>query len=258
MIEAIDGLTGWRHLDLAEVASTNAEAFTAANDGDRGQLWITARSQRAGRARRGREWVSKPGNLYASLLLIEPGPSHALATLPLTVSLALHKALVECCPDLANRLKIKWPNDVLLDNKKLSGILLEAQQDGFGRLAVVIGIGVNCAHFPDNPLYPATSLAEQGVELRPQSLFQSLSDAMARDLRIWAQGHGFSIQRNEWLDRCYGRGKPITARFPDRELTGTFVDIDADGLLLLLDGRGHTHKVSAADIFFGDSGPKGA
>lgn len=251
-IRSINGLNGWRHLALAEVGSTNAVALEQAVGGDQGQLWITAETQSAGRARRGRSWVSEPGNLYASLLLIDPAPQDQLATLPLVISLALHLALVEARPELAERLKIKWPNDLLLDGKKLSGILLEAQPDGHGRLAVIIGCGINCQHFPDNPLYPATSLAASGINLEPGELFTHLAREMARTIRIWAEGQGIAIIRRDWLDRCHGIGQHIVARFPDHEISGKFVDLDESGLLLLCDNKGQIHTISAADIFFGN------
>ena len=248
----IDGLNGWRHLALGDVGSTNAIALELATKRDAGQVWVTAESQSVGRARRGRSWVSEPGNLYASLLLVDPVPQNQLATLPLVISLALHVALVEARPELAERLKIKWPNDLLLDGKKLSGILLEVQPDGHGRLAVIIGCGTNCQHFPDNPLYPATSLAASGLELEPTELFDYLAREMARALRIWAQGQGIAIIRRDWLDRCHGLGQEIVARFPDHEISGKFVDLDARGLLLLCDTKGQIHTISAADIFFGN------
>ncbi|MEP1207889.1 MAG: biotin--[acetyl-CoA-carboxylase] ligase [Rhizobiaceae bacterium] len=258
MISTLEGLTGWRHLALDRVDSTNAEALKLAGEGDPGRLWISAASQNAGRARRGRSWVSEPGNLYASLLLIDPAESAALATLPLVVSLALYEAVLEASPQLQGRLKIKWPNDLLLDGKKLSGILLEAQPDPHGRLAVVIGCGVNCRHFPDNPLYPATSLLAAGVDLAPQELFSHLAPSMARQLRVWAEGRGVSIIRRDWLDRCHGLGQEIVARFADHELQGRFVDLDQNGLLMLCDKMGQMHNISAADIFFGNSGTMGA
>ncbi len=252
LISSIEGLLGWRHLALAEVDSTNGQAMKLASSGDPGRLWITADSQSAGRARRGRWWDSKPGNLYASLLLIDPANEDEIATLPLVVSLALYEAIIAAVPELAERLKIKWPNDLLLDRKKLSGILLEAQFDEFGRTALVIGCGVNCRHFPDDPMYPATSLAATGFDLTPQDLFPYLAVSMAQQLRVWAQGRGFSIIRRDWLDRCQGLGRDIVARFPDHELAGKFVDLDVDGRLMLCDKIGQMHKISAADIFFGN------
>ena len=86
-------------------------AVEFAENGDPGQLWVTAGQQTTGKARRGRNWVSTPGNLYASLLLIDPAPADQLATLPLVVSLALHKAVVELVasgrPDIESAIRIK-------------------------------------------------------------------------------------------------------------------------------------------------------
>ena len=240
------------------MGSTNSEALEHAKAGDVGQLWISATEQISGKGRRGREWVSKPGNLYASVLLIDPCDSQSLTSLPLVASLALHKALVTLKPELEPGLKIKWPNDILLHGKKLSGILLEATRDPQNRLAVVIGFGVNCQHFPENPLYPATSLARHGADISPSELFPHLARAMAAELRIWAGGNGFSILRGEWLERSIGRGDKITARFPDHEISGIFVDIDADGFLLLQDENQIVQQISAADIFFGNSDTSGA
>ena len=167
-------------------------------------------------------------------------------------------AVLKSCPELEGRLKIKWPNDLLLDGKKISGILLEAQKDTSDRLAVVIGCGVNCHHAPVDTLYPVTTLAEAGCSVAPALLFQNLATSLAQQLRIWSQGQGFSIIRRDWLERCQGVGSPIIARLPDSEIAGNFTDLNEAGLLLLEDDRGQIHKISAADIFFGNSVAKGA
>lgn len=152
----------FRHLALGDVGSTNSECMERAKAGNPGLLWVTAVRQTGGRGRRGRVWVSEAGNLYASLLLFDPAPAAVLGSLPLVVALALYRAIRAELPWAGDRLSIKWPNDVLFDGKKVSGILIEAEQLADGRQAVVIGCGVNVSHHPDNPLYPATSLAEVG------------------------------------------------------------------------------------------------
>src|SRR5262245_57801913 len=111
--DIVAAVPGARIVTLDTVGSTNAEAFARARAGERGPLWIVARRQTDGRGRRGRRWISEPGNLYASLLLVDPAPSSRAAELSLVAGLALHDALVECSPGLAPRLKLKWPNDVL-------------------------------------------------------------------------------------------------------------------------------------------------
>src|ERR1700720_304756 len=119
--EATD-LAGVRHIAYETLGSTNAEALARARAGEHGPLWITAATQSAGRGRRGRTWVSTPGNLFATLLLTDPSPPEAAPQLSFVVALALHDALAECAPQLGPLLKLKWPNDLLLGPPKLARI----------------------------------------------------------------------------------------------------------------------------------------
>src|SRR5882672_7612875 len=135
------------------VGSTNAEALRCARAGETGPLWITARAQSAGRGRRGRAWVSEPGNLYATLLLTDPAPPARAAQLSFVAALAVHDAIAQLAPSLAPRLALKWPNDVLCDGRKAAGILIEAE--GAHPLIVAVGIGVNCRHHPEVTEHPA-------------------------------------------------------------------------------------------------------
>src|SRR4029077_21162976 len=107
--------------------STNAAALLRARAGERGLLWITAARQTAGRGRRGNAWTSEPGNLYSSLLLTDPAPSPQLPELCFVVALAERDAIRAFAPSLAPVLKLKWPNDLLLDGAKIVGILIEAE-----------------------------------------------------------------------------------------------------------------------------------
>ena len=255
-MQAIKGLDGWRHLKLGSVDSTNTQAMKLGMDGDPGKLWITATEQLGGKARRGRSWVSKPGNMYASLLLVDVAEPQNISTLPLVVSLALHRAISGFLPE-PEKLRIKWPNDLLFDGKKISGILLEGATDKSRRLLSVIGCGVNCRHFPDNPIYPATSFAEEGIDIPPEDLFSALSIELASALEQWCGGTRFSPIREAWLKRATGLGGVVVARFPDHEITGEFQDMDAQGRLVIKDADGQIHAIAAADIFFGDQGLSG-
>src|SRR3954466_2783626 len=97
------------------VSSTNAEAWARARQGERGPLWITAQRQTAGRGRRGRAWVSEPGNLHATLLLSDPALAGRAAELSLVTALAVRDAIMALAPEAAARVALKWPNDVLVD-----------------------------------------------------------------------------------------------------------------------------------------------
>lgn len=240
----------FRHIELGDVSSTNVECMERARAGDAGGLWITASRQTGGRGRRGRTWISEPGNLYASLLLIDPAPWEGMASLPLAVTLAVHDAVAALLPDGSGQLRIKWPNDLLIDGRKTAGILIEAEPLGNGRRAVVIGCGVNVAHRPEAGAYPATCLVEQGSSATPQDLFARLVVSMERVLAEWDRGRGLAAIRDAWIARAHGIGSPVTVNLPDRQIHGLFDGIDGDGRLMLALPDGERQLIAAGDVFF--------
>lgn len=248
--EEIAGLPHWRHLALEDVGSTNAEAIRIALSGQEDRLWITARRQLEGRGRRGRRWISETGNLYASLLLIDPAPQRLIGNLPLVAALAVYRALRPLFARFPQALSIKWPNDILVDGAKINGILLESATLPDGRLAVVIGCGINCAHHPQDTLYPTTDLRSCGVDIEPGRLFHSLAHAMVATLDEWDRGRGFPMIRSAWLLAAHGIGEQVTINLPDAALTGIFEDIDPDGYLSLRLPDGCNRRISAGDLFF--------
>ena len=244
---------GYRHVGLGTVASTNEEAARRARAGDPGKLWITAERQTTGKGRRGRNWVSEPGNLYASLLLIDPAPPAEIGTLPLVPSRGVYEALRPLFSRAPQALAIKWPNDLLVDGAKINGILLESQTLADGRMAVVIGCGINCAHHPADTLYPATDLKACGFDVTPDQMFARLAKAMADVLERWDRGRGFADIRESWLRAARGIGEPVRVNMGDRTIKGRFVDLDARGNLLVKDGSGEILRISAGDLFFSNT-----
>jgi BirA family biotin operon repressor/biotin-[acetyl-CoA-carboxylase] ligase len=240
------GLAGARHIAYDTLGSTNAEALALARAGERGPLWITARTQDAGRGRRGKTWVSAPGNLYGTLLLSDPSPAPAAPQLSFVAALAVHDALVDCAPQLGPGLQVKWPNDLLLGAAKLAGILIEGESER--EFIVAIGIGVNCVSHPEATAYPATDLAASGALVTPEALLAALADAMARRLSQWARGDGFAAIRTDWLKRAAGLGEAIRVRLPERELSGRFHGLDAAGRLQLELPEGLT-TITAGEVF---------
>ena len=227
------------------VASTNAEALAYARAGEKGPLWITARAQNAGRGRRGRTWVSEPGNLFATLLLTDPAPPDQAPQLSFVAALATHDAIARLAPALASRLAFKWPNDVLCGGAKLAGILIEAE--GTRPLIVAVGIGVNCGHHPDGTDYGATDLAAEGASVTPEMLFTALSGAMMVRLREW--GAGFGPIRTEWLRRAGAPGTPLRVRVGARDFTGRFEALDEAGRLVVRLPDGATETIAAGEVF---------
>ncbi len=233
---------------LAETGSTNAEALSGAASG-KPEQWIVADRQITGRGRRGRQWVSEPGNLYASLLLYDPAPPALSPQICFVAALALHDAVCDALPDLdPQHLRLKWPNDLLLAGKKLAGILVEGASVEF-RHAVVTGIGVNCVHHPVDTPYPATDFAAEGFSLTRGELFEKLAACMMNRLALWRGGRDFGAVRNAWLARAYNIGREIEVKLPERVLLGRFEDIDAEGALVLALANGHREFIRAGDVF---------
>jgi BirA family biotin operon repressor/biotin-[acetyl-CoA-carboxylase] ligase len=238
------------------LGSTNAEALQLAQRGERGSLWVVAGRQTAGRGRRGRAWISEPGNLYASLLLTAAAPAEHWPQLSFVAALAVHDGIVEVAAPLKPRLAIKWPNDVLLDDAKLAGILIEGADAG-EEGAVAIGIGVNCASHPDGTDYPATDLATAGVPVAAEALLGALSAKMLGRLAQWNRGEGFSTIRADWLARAVGVGADVRVRLADKELTGRFEALDDAGSLVLRLTGGEVTTIAAGDVFLLPTPPRG-
>jgi BirA family biotin operon repressor/biotin-[acetyl-CoA-carboxylase] ligase len=237
-----------RHVALGDVGSTNDEALAMAARGEALPVWVTARRQLAGRGRQGAPWISEAGNLYASLLLARTFGLPEAAQLPLVTALALHDALVAILSDGAG-LGIKWPNDLLLNRRKIAGILAESKILADGRPVIVIGCGVNCAHHPQGTRLPATSLLAEGGSVAPDELFAAFSSAMANRLAVWDSGVGFGEIRAAWLDRAIGLGEAIHVRLPQTTIEGIFAGLDPAGQLILRDATGE-RMISAGELFF--------
>jgi BirA family biotin operon repressor/biotin-[acetyl-CoA-carboxylase] ligase len=244
-------LEAFRHEALQDVGSTNTECLSRARAGDPGKLWITATRQTSGRGRRGRAWTSEPGNLYASLLLVDPAPMQRLASLPLAVALAVHAAIRAVLPAGSEPLEVKWPNDILIGRKKSCGILLEGESLPDGRHALAIGIGINIRHKPEGTAYGVTRLEDHGCFVSADELFAHLFKEMASVLESWDEGRGVAEISRRWLDVACGVGEEITVNLPDRSLVGRFDGIDEQGLLKLDTGAGQVLSIAAGDVFFG-------
>ncbi len=231
------------------IGSTNDAALAAARAGDPGRCWFVAHAQTAGRGRHGRVWISPPGNLYASLLLLDAAPIGVVPQLGFVAGVALAHALGALVAEDA-RLKLKWPNDILFDGAKLAGILLEATSLPTGGFASVIGIGVNCSSYPRDLSRPATALAETGGCATPWEVFLRLSGEIPYWLGVFSAGRGFSAIRREWLALASGLGEPIKVATPAQRFEGRFETIDATGRLLLQD-EGGVVAIDAGDVIVG-------
>jgi BirA family biotin operon repressor/biotin-[acetyl-CoA-carboxylase] ligase len=238
----------YRAVLLDEIDSTNEEAKRRAEAGEAGGLFILARAQAAGRGRRGREWVSPKGNLFATLLLRPRATPQKGAELSFVAAIAVAETFEELG---ASAVTVKWPNDVLIAGAKAAGILLESAARNSVELDwLAIGMGLNLAASPAGTPYPATSLKAQTGRTPPDpaDVLPILAEALARQYEVW-QREGFSRVRAAWLARAEGLGKRIIARLEAEEIEGNFLDLSETGALVLDTPHGR-RLISAGEIFF--------
>jgi len=189
--------------------STNEEAKRLARTASEDGTLVWALEQTAGRGRRGRAWASPPGNLYASLILRPQCPLDRAAQLGFAAALAVGDTLTSTCEQPLDRLFYKWPNDVLLHDRKVAGILLESELgEGEFPKFVVLGVGINLVSSPRETEFPATSIAEQGLgTVSPSSALEEFASHFRAWMERWRE-EGFAPIRAAWRAREVDPGTP--------------------------------------------------
>jgi BirA family biotin operon repressor/biotin-[acetyl-CoA-carboxylase] ligase len=244
-------VVGSRFVCLSETVSTNSDAFRLAEQGaDEGTV-VVSNAQSGGKGRLGRRWSSPPGvNLYCSVVLRPKIMPYEAPQLTFLSAVAVARAIELTC---GLKPQIKWPNDILIDGKKVAGLLNEMSAETDGINFVILGIGVNlnmtAGQFPADLRHPATSLLLEGG--RPVSraqyaalLFNELDRLYADFLR-----HGFGPVREEWQARCNAHGRELTVGDGDREtIRGRFAGIDEDGALLVRRPDGTVERILSGDV----------
>ena len=239
---------GFRLCHHATLGSTNDAAKALARAGAPDGTLVWADEQEAGRGRRGRQWLSPPGNLYLSLVLRPDAAPSRAAQLGFVAALGLGDALRPLgAPALL--LRYKWPNDLLLNGRKLAGILLESETSARESVDfVVVGIGVNIVSAPEDVEFPATSLAAEGVTGVTPAL---LLEGFIRHFASWAgrwRLEGFRPVRAAWLSAASGLGERVRVRLERKTLCGRFHDLDDDGALVLEGAEGR-RRIAAGEVF---------
>jgi len=242
---------GWKQLAFDELDSTNAALVRMVEQGVEvdENLLLWAKSQTAGKGRQGRTWVSPPGNVYASYLLAAPENKAAAPEIGFVAAIAVFDAIC----DLPRHntapppLQCKWPNDVLLDGGKVSGILPEMLTGPDGRSWLVLGIGINLESMPtEATMYPPTALILHHIDSRPEHALTVLSRALAFWLEKW-RAEGFEIIRHAWLERGPHIGTPVSVGLQSGTVEGTFAGLDTNGALLLDTPTGQ-RRILAGDV----------
>jgi BirA family biotin operon repressor/biotin-[acetyl-CoA-carboxylase] ligase len=237
-------------LALDEIDSTNSEARRRAEAGEAGPLWITALRQTAGRGRRGRTWETGQGNLAATLLMVTSREPREAAQVSFIAALAVSDFARAHLP--AGRVKVKWPNDVMVDNRKLAGVLVESGQRREGGLWLAIGVGINLIKAPESAERPAITLSAATMvpPPEPRVALDGLAAAFADWLEVW-DDKGFPAIAAAWTERAQGLGQLCTARLTGETIEGVAEGLDSDGALRLRLEDGAVRRITAGDVFFG-------
>lgn len=233
---------------LTETGSTNKDAMRLALQGEPLPLWVTAGRQTSGRGRQGRAWTSIPGNLHASVAFSTSAPPEALGQIALVAGLMFHDAVSQVSGlDVRAGLRLKWPNDLLIGQEKVGGILVESTLTNLngGPVAVVIGFGLNTVQAPDLDR-PVTSLALHAKKASAENVLAALAERCETWLETWDEGRGFAAIRAHWLTRGGAVGEAITINTGRGAVTGTYQGLSDTGSLLVQTADG------LEDYNFGD------
>lgn len=258
---------GWLLFRARATASTNADARTFAESGGVSKAVLWSDEQKGGRGRRGRDWVSPPGNLYASLVLRPERPLSDSLTLGFVAGVSLVQTLKTVSPSLD--VALKWPNDVLIEGRKLAGILLESAASGTICDYVVIGIGVNLTVAPvfgvsdergDRAAFAPCALSDWIAPPSSEAFLCALLGAFHRVYDQW-QRSGFRIVRDLWEASAVGIGEHVSVQVAGETITGVFQGLDDRGAMLLAERGGDVKadivRVTVGDVVFHGAGTSG-
>jgi BirA family biotin operon repressor/biotin-[acetyl-CoA-carboxylase] ligase len=230
--------------EFNELSSTNSQAFGLANSRQISENEIIlARSQTQGRGRKDRTWISPSENLYFSLVLRPKISAAKISQISFIAITALRNSIAKIAN---NSVLAKWPNDLLIDEKKVAGLLLESKISGENCEFVVLGIGLNIESNPDNVIFLAGNLKDFGITISIELALQNFLDEFEKLYQNW-HDFGFKGIRKLWLENAYKLGEKITVKLDEEKIEGIFEDLDEEGNLLLKTGE-KVLKISAADV----------
>jgi BirA family biotin operon repressor/biotin-[acetyl-CoA-carboxylase] ligase len=231
------------------IDSTSSEARRLAAAGAVEGTVVIAEAQTSGRGRLGRAWASPPlRNLYLSTVLRPQIGGAAAAQLTLVAGLAVDDAVREWVP----RAAIKWPNDAVIDGRKVAGILTEMDADEDRVRCVIFGIGVNLnaarEDFPEELRDKATSLRAVTGQTIDRTAFAERLLWHVEERYTLFLAHGFAAIRPLWEAHSCLTGRTVQIDNAGRRCAGVVTGIGDDGALLLRDAAGHTTRVVAGDV----------
>ncbi|UMM63380.1 biotin--[acetyl-CoA-carboxylase] ligase [Aristophania vespae] len=240
----------WRFEIYDALTSTLDFCRKRASLNEKAGLVVIAHEQSAARGTRGRKWSSDRGNLALTFLLYEDEEGKLLSVLPFIAALALYDACIESAPishKIASQFQLKWPNDLLLNGRKLSGILIESGYNERGRW-VNVGIGVNLVSAPQLSDRATASFSEIVPPPYNVTFAKLIIKSVTKWLKRW-QDEGNDVIYRSWLSYAHPVGSRIRVSRSNDILSGFFNGIDSHGRLLLQQEDGYIIPVATGDVF---------
>ena len=230
-------------IELSSIDSTNSEAKRIIASGKASSSIIFAHAQTAGRGRYGREWKSGKGNLYMSILLPLECELSKAAELSFVIGLATYKIVSSLVKNV--QIKLKWPNDIFINNDKVGGILLESITHA-DQTWIILGLGLNLAYAP---IEHSSSLKKHGIDISPQNMIDLILPSFAKYHNMWKLT-GFTNIRKLWLNHAYKLDEQVNIGDMNTRITGLFESIDETGAMIIKLESGEMRKMSVGEMFF--------
>ncbi|MGE4313667.1 MAG: biotin--[acetyl-CoA-carboxylase] ligase [Pseudobdellovibrionaceae bacterium] len=251
-------VSSWAIERYEALASTQDEAKSLNANGLPRPFAVVADRQLQGRGRQGNTWDSPKGNLYTTLCFDADAPREAIGHYAFVVAVAAAQAIEATLgdTDIPYDLRLKWPNDILIDGRKVAGILLETDTGEGGGLHIYAGIGINFAPQDDPMRISLSACAGENGTLDIEAFLHLLLHQIDAQCAVYKE-QGFAEIREEWLVRAYRLGKTIRARTPKSTQEGIFEGLDADGALLMTLDNGDRTRITAGEVFFPETKGEG-
>lgn len=229
----------WDWYDANILTSTNDEIKNLTQNVN--FIVLSAIEQTKGRGRRGNKWHGDKGNLYFSYSIEIIATE--ISQIVCLIGLCLAKTILSYSEN--NQVQIKWPNDVFVNGKKISGILLENIKNNLW----AVGIGVNIISHPklDNANYQATSLKENNIITNREEFLKNYLNVFKQYYQVYKQD-GFNKIKQEWIELAINYQKEISIKTEKEIKTGIFLNLDDNGYLILKTNKGE-EKIIAGDLF---------
>lgn len=232
------------------IDSTNLEAKRLKLGGVNKDTIIWAKVQDSGRGKYGSSWESNDGGLYFSILINDKVYKELVQQLCFVVSIAITKVLTRL--NSKHKIKAKWPNDIIIENNKVGGILIEALTEGNSEFtnSIVVGIGVNVSNSIDLKTiagFQAANLKKFNIDISVDNLLNMLILEFDKYYKVW-RNEGFSKIRKLWITYAYNLNRQIKVKCRDKVIEGTFKGINIEGAILIENSEKETTKVTLGEI----------